>query len=90
MGRIALIARAVVLIALGATLVVLGLISPEQPAAPTPTTSWRPATELEQRERDRQLLEDEMRRAWEQRHPQSTATPPPAAGGGVAVSGSAS
>ncbi|MEV1331118.1 hypothetical protein AB0J20_16250 [Micromonospora costi] len=66
MKRATIFQAAVGLIMFGLFLLLAG--SAPRPAPPTPTQSWRPATDAEQRERDRQLLDEEMDRLWEQRH----------------------
>lgn len=56
---LALLARAVALIVVGAALIVLALIAPPPQTDPAPAR-WRPATEADERERERQMLRDEM------------------------------
>lgn len=64
MNRATIFQLAVGVVLIGLFLLLAGSVpSP----SPKPTQTWRPATELEQRQRDREILMEEMDRLWEQR-----------------------
>lgn len=59
--RATIVQLALAVILVGLAFIMVGADVPTPPP-PKPVTSWRPATELERREADRQLLIEEMDR----------------------------
>lgn len=64
MNRATIFQAAVAAIVVGLFLLLAASV-PAQPS-PSPVTSFRPATELEEQKRERERLEEELDRVWRQ------------------------